>query len=132
MRRAGALRQLAARDSRQSLPQRRGQRTRHERRFVSAEDRHDAIALDHPADASAWREEIERALARLDADQREAFLLKHMEGDGLRANGGDHRSRCVGAEDASEARVRPHAPDVDGGRECPDRDEIDCQGAGRQ
>jgi RNA polymerase sigma-70 factor (ECF subfamily) len=27
----------------------------------------------------AWREEIERALARLDAGQREAFLLKHVE-----------------------------------------------------
>jgi len=56
-----------------------GRRARHERRFVSAEDRHYAIALDHPADASAWREEIGRALARLDADQREAFLLKHVE-----------------------------------------------------
>src|SRR3982075_2414513 len=56
-----------------------GRRTRHERRFVSAEDRHYAIALDHPEDASAWREEIERALSRLDADQREAFLLKHVE-----------------------------------------------------
>src|SRR5437868_8551833 len=33
-----------------------GRRARHERRFVSAEDRHYAIALDHPADASAWRE----------------------------------------------------------------------------
>lgn len=27
----------------------------------------------------AWREEIDRALARLDAGQREAFLLKHVE-----------------------------------------------------
>ena len=38
-----------------------------------------AIALDHPAETSALREEINRALARLDADQREAFLLKHVE-----------------------------------------------------
>ena len=56
-----------------------GRNARRERRFVSAEDRHYAIALDHPADASALREEIGRALARLDADQREAFLLKHVE-----------------------------------------------------
>jgi RNA polymerase sigma-70 factor, ECF subfamily len=56
-----------------------GKRSRHERRFVSAEDRHYAIALDHPANASEWREEIARALARLDVDQREAFLLKHVE-----------------------------------------------------
>lgn len=56
-----------------------GRRARREQRFVSAEDRHFAIALDHPAEASAWREEIGRALSRLDADQREAFLLKHVE-----------------------------------------------------
>jgi RNA polymerase sigma-70 factor, ECF subfamily len=56
-----------------------GRNARRERRFVSAEDRHYAIALDHPAETSALREEINRALARLDADQREAFLLKHVE-----------------------------------------------------
>lgn len=33
-----------------------------------------------PAGDPDWREEIERALARLDALQREAFLLKHVEG----------------------------------------------------
>jgi RNA polymerase sigma-70 factor (ECF subfamily) len=31
------------------------------------------------AERGAWREEIERALARLDPVQREAFLLKHVE-----------------------------------------------------
>src|SRR6476660_3553928 len=36
-------------------------------------------AIDHPADGSAWREEIERALDRLRADQREAFVLKYVE-----------------------------------------------------
>lgn len=56
-----------------------GRRARRERRFVSSSDGHYAIALDHPADASAWREEIGRALARLDPEQREAFLLKHVE-----------------------------------------------------
>ena len=28
---------------------------------------------------AAWREELDRALQRLDTDQREAFLLKHVE-----------------------------------------------------
>jgi RNA polymerase sigma-70 factor (ECF subfamily) len=32
------------------------------------------------ADDSAWREEIDRALVLLPADQREAFLLHHVEG----------------------------------------------------
>jgi len=32
-----------------------------------------------PADPDGWREEIERALARLAPEQREAFLLKHVE-----------------------------------------------------
>lgn len=54
-------------------------RGRRERTFVN-----DDIALmgaseDHPAERAAWREELERALLRLDEDQREAFLLKHME-----------------------------------------------------
>jgi len=33
----------------------------------------------HPAERTAWREEIDRALAMLDENQREAFLLKHVE-----------------------------------------------------
>jgi RNA polymerase sigma-70 factor (ECF subfamily) len=54
-------------------------RGRRERTFV-----HDEIALhdaaeDHPEERRAWREEIHRALMRLDEDQREAFLLKHVE-----------------------------------------------------
>ena len=56
-----------------------GRRGRRERTFVS-----DPVALvsaseDHPAERAAWREEIEVALARLDPQQREAFLLKHVE-----------------------------------------------------
>ena len=44
----------------------------------------DEIALleaaeEHPAEQAAWREEIDRALQRLRADQREAFLLKYVE-----------------------------------------------------
>lgn len=34
----------------------------------------------HPAHALGWREEIERALGRLPSEQREAFLLRHVEG----------------------------------------------------
>ncbi len=37
---------------------------------------------DHPAEVWAWREEIERALAELRPEQREAFLLKYVEGLG--------------------------------------------------
>ena len=36
-------------------------------------------AEEHPADRTAWREEIDRALLKLRADQREAFLLKYVE-----------------------------------------------------
>ena len=36
-------------------------------------------AVAHPEDRSAWREEIAVALARLAPEQREAFLLKHVE-----------------------------------------------------
>lgn len=45
---------------------------------------HDEAALGRaaarPAEDPEWREEIDRALARLDALQREAFVLKHVEG----------------------------------------------------
>jgi RNA polymerase sigma-70 factor (ECF subfamily) len=37
------------------------------------------LGVRHPAGDAAWREEIDRALARLPADQREAFLLKHVD-----------------------------------------------------
>jgi RNA polymerase sigma-70 factor (ECF subfamily) len=54
-------------------------RGRREKTFVRDEGALLDAAHDHPADRAAWREEIDRALARLDADQREAFLLKHVE-----------------------------------------------------
>ena len=38
-----------------------------------------AASVEPTVDRSAWREEIERALARIDVEQREAFLLKHVE-----------------------------------------------------
>ena len=54
--------------------------TRRARTFVSDEVATRSAAESHPAEQAAWREEIERALAQLDPDQREAFLLKHVEG----------------------------------------------------
>ena len=54
-------------------------RGRREKTFVR-----DEVALldashDHPAERAAWREEIQRALLKLEPEQREAFLLKHVE-----------------------------------------------------
>ena len=54
-------------------------RGRRERTFVNDEIALHNAAEEHPAERSAWREELTRALARLDAEQREAFLLKHVE-----------------------------------------------------
>lgn len=54
-------------------------RGRREKTFVRDEVAlHDA-SEEHPAEREAWREEIQRALVSLDDDQREAFLLKHVE-----------------------------------------------------
>ena len=55
---------------------RRGRRAR---TFVRDEVALLEAAEDHPEDRSAWREEIDRALTRLRAEQREAFLLKYVE-----------------------------------------------------
>ncbi len=54
-------------------------RGRREKTFVR-----DELALldaseEHPAERAAWREEIQRALMQLELEQREAFLLKHVE-----------------------------------------------------
>jgi RNA polymerase sigma-70 factor (ECF subfamily) len=54
-------------------------RGRRERTFVSDDIALHGASEDHPAERAAWREELERALQRLDVDQREAFLLKHVE-----------------------------------------------------
>lgn len=58
-------------------------RSRRERRFIRVDGETDgAVAVDalpQPADAADVREEIEYALAQLPADQREAFVLKHVE-----------------------------------------------------
>jgi len=59
-------------------------RTRGARRRVGAMFVRDEAAMERAAaprgEDPEWREEIERALARLDPMQREAFLLKHVEG----------------------------------------------------
>ena len=55
------------------------QRSRYVRRVLTDEDAlHEAMAVDR-SPATELRIEIERAVARLDPDQREAFLLKHVE-----------------------------------------------------
>jgi RNA polymerase sigma-70 factor, ECF subfamily len=54
-------------------------RTRRWRTVVEDEVAVLSAAVPSAADAVGWREELDRALARLEADQREAFLLKHVE-----------------------------------------------------
>jgi len=55
-------------------------RGRREKTFVRDEIALMSAASEHPADQGALREEIYRALDGLDVEQREAFLLKHVEG----------------------------------------------------
>jgi RNA polymerase sigma-70 factor (ECF subfamily) len=54
-------------------------RRRRERTVTSDDGALISAAEDHPADQSAWREEIRYALGKLPPDQREAFLLKYVE-----------------------------------------------------
>lgn len=67
---------------------RRGRRSR---TFVTDESALLEAAEEHPADRRAWREEIQRALARLRTEQREAFLMKYVEDLGY-----DEMSRMTG------------------------------------
>lgn len=55
------------------------QRSRYLRRVLTDDDALRGAALDDESAVTELRIEIERALAALDADQREAFLLKHVE-----------------------------------------------------
>jgi RNA polymerase sigma-70 factor (ECF subfamily) len=52
---------------------------RRERRFSDRESALLEASEEHPAERAAWREEIYFALDTLPQDQREAFLLKHVE-----------------------------------------------------
>lgn len=54
-------------------------RRRRDRTFVYRDGAIDTASREHPAERAAWREEIARAVASLDANHREAFLLKHVE-----------------------------------------------------
>jgi RNA polymerase sigma-70 factor, ECF subfamily len=54
-------------------------RSRRARTFVTDESAVLEASEEHPADRTAWREEIDRALLQLRDDQREAFLLKYVE-----------------------------------------------------
>ena len=56
---------------------RRGMAALHER--AAAERDPDEIAVAHPSDGEALRDELQRALATLDADQREAVVLRFTE-----------------------------------------------------
>ena len=57
-------------------------RTRRDRRMVRDEAKLDEAATQHPEENAALRGEIQYALDRLETEQREAFLLKHVEGLG--------------------------------------------------
>jgi len=59
-----------------SFATRRGRR---ERRFAADEEALAQAAVAHPADGAAVRDEIQRALDQLPAEQREAFVLKYVE-----------------------------------------------------
>jgi RNA polymerase sigma-70 factor (ECF subfamily) len=56
---------------------RRGVQALHQRAWIEQGDAEPAE--EHPAEREATREELERALGRLDADQREAVVLKFTE-----------------------------------------------------
>ena len=56
-----------------------GQRARRERLVTVDDAALSEAAVAHPADRQAWSEAIRWALDRLSQEQREAFLLKHVE-----------------------------------------------------
>jgi RNA polymerase sigma-70 factor (ECF subfamily) len=57
-------------------------RSRRELRIVRDEAKMDSAATPHPADETALRDEIQHVLDQLETSQREAFLLRHVEGLG--------------------------------------------------
>lgn len=56
-----------------------GRKGRRERTFINDDVALHGASHDHPAERNAWREEIQGALLKLEPEQREAFLLKHVE-----------------------------------------------------
>ncbi|CAN5264495.1 RNA polymerase sigma factor [soil metagenome] len=71
---AGWLYQIVVNECRTYL----SRRNKRDRRFLD-ESKGGGAFTDHPAAALAIREEILDAVARLSIEQREAFLLKHVE-----------------------------------------------------
>jgi len=57
-------------------------RARRERRIVRDNGRMELAVTQHPSGDTALRDEIQYALNRLESAQREAFLLRHVEGLG--------------------------------------------------
>lgn len=55
-------------------------RTRRQRWFVADEEAIAQASTDHPAERDALREELQRALDQLEESQREALVLKYVEG----------------------------------------------------
>jgi RNA polymerase sigma-70 factor (ECF subfamily) len=55
------------------------QRTRRQSVVVSSDEIVEGAAAVCPPEPTGWREQIDWALAQLPAEQREAFLLKHVE-----------------------------------------------------
>ena len=77
-------------------------RTRRQRWFVADDDAIERVATEHPAERDALREELQRALDRLDDAQREALVLKYVEGMSY-----DEIARATGASvSALKMRVK--------------------------
>jgi len=57
-------------------------RSRRERRIVRGDGKMEIGSTPHPSGEAALRDEIQYALNRLETAQREAFLLRHVEGLG--------------------------------------------------
>ena len=55
-------------------------RARRERRMIRDEEKTAVASTNHPANDMALHDEIRHALSKLEAGQREAFLLRHVEG----------------------------------------------------
>ena len=55
-------------------------RAKRERRMIRSDERMNGASTNHPASEMALHDEIQYALSRLEQAQREAFLLRHVEG----------------------------------------------------
>jgi RNA polymerase sigma-70 factor (ECF subfamily) len=62
-----------------TLGMRRNERLRREKQLSAEDLGSSAFVVHEPVSRTALRDQIQRALSRLDASQREAFILKHVE-----------------------------------------------------